>query len=286
MENRTIEKETKWDEVINSNTKLFDLKLREVWNYRDLIGLLVKRDFVTSFKQTVLGPIWFFINPLLTSAIYVIIFTVIARISTDGIPPILFYLSGITLWNFFSSSLTITSNVFTSNADVFGKVYFPRLVMPLSILISRLIQFGVQMILFLCFWVYYWIQGVVEPNLWLLLLPYFILLCSVIAMGLGLIFSSLTTKYKDIAMLLTFCIQLWMYATPVIYPSSIMPASIKPYLDLNPLSGIFEGFKYAFLNNGYFDASMLIYPTVFALVILVFGVLIFNKVEKSFMDTV
>lgn len=286
MENRTIEKETKWDEVINSDTQLFDLKLREVWNYRDLIGLLVKRDFVTSFKQTVLGPIWFFINPLLTSAIYVIIFTVIARISTDDIPPILFYLSGITLWNFFSSALTITSNVFTSNADVFGKVYFPRLVMPLSILISRLIQFGVQMLLFLCFWVYYWMQGIVEPNLWLLMLPYFILLCSVIAMGLGLIFSSLTTKYKDIAMLLTFCIQLWMYATPVIYPSSIMPASIKPYLELNPLLGIFEGFKYAFLNNGYFDASMLIYPSLFALVILVFGVLIFNKVEKSFMDTV
>lgn len=286
MEIKTINKEQHWDEVITSKTGLFDLKLKEVWKYRDLVSLLVKRDFVTSFKQTILGPIWFFISPMLTSAMYIIIFTVIARISTDGIPPILFYLSGITLWNYFSTAFSMTSNVFNSNANVFGKVYFPRLVMPLSIIISRLMQFGVQMTLFIIFWIYYWTQGVVEPNVWMLALPYFVLLCSVIAMGLGLIFSSLTTKYKDVSMLLGFCVQLWMYATPVIYPSSIMPASVRVYLDFNPMIGIFEGFKYAFLGKGNFDASMLVYPSVFSVVILVLGVLIFNKVEKSFMDTV
>lgn len=272
--------------MITSKTGLFDLKLKEVWKYRDLVSLLVKRDFVTSFKQTILGPIWFFISPMLTSAMYIIIFTVIARISTDGIPPILFYLSGITLWNYFSTAFSMTSNVFNSNANVFGKVYFPRLVMPISIIISRLMQFGVQMTLFIIFWIYYWNQGVVEPNVWMFALPYFVLLCSVIAMGLGLIFSSLTTKYKDVSMLLGFCVQLWMYATPVIYPSSIMPASVRVYLDFNPMIGIFEGFKYAFLGKGNFDASMLVYPSVFAVVILALGVLIFNKVEKSFMDTV
>ncbi|MEJ5145911.1 ABC transporter permease [Sphingobacterium sp. MYb388] len=286
LEKNIIDKKSDWDEVITSKTGLFDLKLKEVWKYRDLVGLLVKRDFVTSFKQTVLGPIWFFISPMLTSAIYMIIFTVIARISTDGIPPILFYLSGITLWNYFSSALSLTSNVFTSNANVFGKVYFPRLVMPLSIIVSRLMQFGVQLLLFICFWFYYWSKGAVEPNIWLLAVPYFVILCSVIAMGLGLIFSSLTTKYKDVAMLLSFCIQLWMYGTPVIYPSSIMPESVRVYLQYNPMIGIFEGFKYAFLGKGNFEPSMLIYPTIFAAVILALGVLIFNKVEKSFMDTV
>lgn len=286
MEIKTINKEQHWDEVITSKTGLFDLKLKEVWKYRDLVSLLVKRDFVTSFKQTILGPIWFFISPMLTSAMYIIIFTVIAQISTDGVPPILFYLSGITLWNYFSTAFSMTSTVFNSNANVFGKVYFPRLVMPISIIISRLMQFGVQMTLFLIFWIYYWSQGVVEPNIWMLALPYFVLLCSVIAMGLGLIFSSLTTKYKDVSMLLGFSVQLWMYATPVIYPSSIMPASVRVYLDFNPMIGIFEGFKYAFLGKGNFDASMLIYPSVFAVVILALGVLIFNKVEKSFMDTV
>ncbi|WP_244525887.1 ABC transporter permease [Sphingobacterium wenxiniae] len=286
MESNVVKKQEHWDEVITSKTGLFDLKLREVWKYRDLVSLLVRRDFVTSFKQTILGPLWFFISPMLTSAIYIIIFTVIARIPTDGIPPILFYLSGITLWNYFSSALTLTSNVFTANANVFGKVYFPRLVMPLSIIISRLMQFGVQMLLFFVFWLYYWMQGVIEPNIWLLAVPYYVLLCSIIAMGLGLIFSSLTTKYKDVSMLLGFCIQLWMYATPVIYPSSIMPASVKVYLQYNPMIGIFEGFKYAFLGKGSFDPTILFYPTAFAIIILALGVLIFNKVEKSFMDTV
>ena len=277
---------TEWTNVISSDHSLFKLNLKEVWDYRDLVYMFVKRDFVSSFKQTILGPLWFFINPIFTTVVYLIVFGNIANLSTDGAPKILFYLAGVTLWNYFSSSLGGTSNVFVGNAGIFGKVYFPRLVMPITIVISNLMRFGVQFLLFLVVFFYYWYKGEVTPNWWVLFTPIFILLMSLFALGVGMIFSSLTTKYRDLSMLLTFGISLYMYATPVIYPTSMLSASIQPYAKYNPLTGIFEGFKYAWLGVGEFNPIMLIYSTIIILVLLAIGTIVFNKVEKGFMDTV
>lgn len=219
-------KNTEWTNVISSEHSLFKLNLKEVWDYRDLVYMFVKRDFVSSFKQTILGPLWFFINPIFTTVVYLIVFGKIANLSTDGAPKILFYLAGVTLWNYFSSSLGGTSNVFVGNAGIFGKVYFPRLVMPITIVISNLMRFGVQFLLFLVVFFYYWYKGEVAPNWWVLFTPIFILMMSLFALGVGMIFSSLTTKYRDLSMLLTFGISLYMYATPVIYPTSMLPSKI------------------------------------------------------------
>ena len=279
-------KNTEWTNVISSEHSLFKLNLKEVWDYRDLVYMFVKRDFVSSFKQTILGPLWFFINPIFTTVVYLIVFGNIANLSTDGAPKILFYLAGVTLWNYFSSSLGGTSNVFVGNAGIFGKVYFPRLVMPITIVISNLMRFGVQFLLFLVVFFYYWYLGEVTPNWWVLFTPIFILLMALFALGVGMIFSSLTTKYRDLSMLLTFGISLYMYATPVIYPTSMLSASIQPYAKYNPLTGIFEGFKYAWLGVGEFNPIMLIYSTIIILVLLAIGTIVFNKVEKGFMDTV
>ena len=248
--------------------------------------MFVKRDFISSFKQTILGPIWFFINPIFTTIVYIVIFGNIAQLSTDGAPKILFYLAGITLWNYFSSCLSATSSVFTSNASIFGKVYFPRLVMPLSIVLSNLMRFGVQMILFLIVFFYYLYQGEIQPNWWILATPFLIALMAIFALGMGMIFSSLTTKYRDLQMLLSFGISLYMYATPVIYPASSLKGIFKTISFYNPLTGIFECFKYAWLGVGDFDATMLIISTVLILLILMIGTVVFNKVEKGFMDTV
>lgn len=282
--NHTVNED--WTEVIGPSASLFSVNLKEVWRYRDLVLLLVKRDFVTYFKQTILGPIWFFINPIFTTLIYTFVFGNIAGISTDGAPKIAFYLSGIVLWNYFSTSLTATAGVFTTNANIFGKVYFPRLIMPLSIVVSNLMQFGIQFLLFLCVVIYFMISGELQPNLWVLITPFLVMLMSAFALGAGMILSSLTTKYKDVAMLLSFGVQLFMYATPVIYPISAMPEKLKPFVALNPLAGIFECFKYAFLGVGDFEGGMLIYSTVFISVLLVAGTLIFNKVQRGFMDTI
>ncbi|WP_374441813.1 ABC transporter permease [Epilithonimonas sp.] len=275
-----------WTETIESSHSLLDLNLKEVWRYKDLVYMFVKRDFVSSFKQTILGPIWFFINPIFTTIVYLVVFGNIAKLSTDGAPKILFYLAGITLWNYFSTCLNSTSNVFTANASIFGKVYFPRLVMPLSIVFSNLMKLGVQMALFLVVFFYYLFQGEVQPNWWILATPLLIALMAIFALGLGMIFSSLTTKYRDLQMLLSFGISLYMYATPVIYPASSLKGVFRTISYYNPLTGIFECFKYAWLGVGDFSPVMLIISTVIILVILAIGTVIFNKVEKGFMDTV
>lgn len=272
---------------INSKNSVFDLNLREVWAYRDLLLMLMKRDFITFYKQTILGPLWFIVQPLLTTAIYVILFGNIAKLSTDGMPQILFYLSGITIWNYFSESLTKTSTVFTANAGMFGKVYFPRLIMPLSIVASSLMKFGVQFAIFILVLLYYVIfTNTVEPNWWIIITPLLITLMAMFALGMGMIFSSLTTKYKDLTFLLSFGIQLSMYITPVVYPVSALPEKYQFLLYFNPLSPIFECFRYAFLGSGSFSLVNLTWSAGFISVILVIGTVIFNKVEKSFMDTV
>ena len=275
-----------WTETIESSHSLLDLNLKEVWRYKDLVYMFVKRDFVSSFKQTILGPIWFFINPIFTTIVYIVVFGGIANISTDGAPKILFYLAGVTLWNYFSSCLNGTSSVFTSNAAIFGKVYFPRLVMPISIVFSNLMRFGVQMVLFLIAFLYYLTKGEVQPNWWILATPFLILLMAMFALGVGMIFSSMTTKYRDLQMLLGFGVSLYMYATPVIYPVSALPKAIQPYAAWNPLTGIFECFKYGWLGVGEFNPTMLAISSLIILLLLAIGTITFNKVEKSFMDTV
>ncbi|RYE20281.1 MAG: ABC transporter permease [Sphingobacteriaceae bacterium] len=276
-----------WSEIIQPRTNLLDLRLRDVWRYRDLVMLFVRRDFVSNYKQTVLGPIWFFIQPLLTTLTYVLIFGNIAKISTDGAPMIVFYMAGTTIWNYFSQTLTTISTVFTTNAQLFGKVYFPRLTMPLSIVLSNLVRFGIQFGLFLIFWAFYLIKGSnLHPNWLILLTPVLLIIMGLQALGLGMIFSALTTKYRDLAMLLTFGIQLLLYATPVIYPLSTLPAKYKWLILANPMSAVVETFRYGFLGLGTFRWDYLSYSIAATVVILVAGTIIFNKVEKSFTDTV
>ena len=249
--------------------------------------MLVKRDFITFYKQTVLGPLWFIVQPLMTTVIYMIIFGNIAKLSTDGVPQILFYMSGITIWNYFSESLTKTSSVFTSNAGMFGKVYFPRLIMPLAIVTSSLMKFAVQFGIFILILLYFVIfTNDVQPNVWMLFTPVLILLMAMFALGMGMIFSSLTTKYKDLAFLLTFGVQLFMYITPVVYPISALPEKFRFLVYMNPLSSIFECFRYAFLGSGSFDLMNILWSSLFIVFILILGTVIFNKVEKSFIDTV
>lgn len=278
--------EENWDHVITSKHSLFDLRLKEVWNYRDLLILFVRRDFVTVYKQTILGPLWFFIQPLLTTITFTIIFGNVAKLSTDGAPQLVFYMAGITLWNYFSSCLTAVAGVFNANAGIFGKVYFPRLIMPLTIVISNLMKFGVQFLLFISFVLYFALSGMIQPNLWILITPYIIFLMAIISMGIGLVLSSMMTKYKDLNQLIGFAIQLAMYATPVIYPSSSVPAKFQWFLQCNPLNGLFDYMRFAYLGAGNFNFTYLIYPTFFSFLILAIGVLVFNKVQKTFMDTV
>lgn len=276
-----------WTEEIKAQNTLFSINLKEVWNYRDLLLMLVKRDYVTFYKQTILGPIWFFVQPLMTTVVYLVLFGQIAKISTDGAPQIAFYLAGITIWNYFSEALTKTSTVFKDNSNLFGKVYFPRLIMPLAIVFSGLMKFIIQFGLFILVVLYYtFIDPKIHPNFWILLTPFLILLMATFALGLGMIFSSLTTKYKDLVFLLTFGIQLFMYATPVVYPTSAMPQRFSWLLHINPLTGIFECFRYAYLGSGSFKPADLITSTILISILFLFGILIYNKVEKSFMDTV
>jgi lipopolysaccharide transport system permease protein len=282
-ENNTQE----WESEIKSEDNLFSINLPEVWRYRDLLLMLVKKDYVTFYKQTILGPIWFFVQPILTTIIYVLLFGQIAKLSTDGSPQIPFYLAGITIWNYFSEALTKTSTVFKDSAHIMGKVYFPRLIMPLSIVVSGLMRFAIQFALFIAVVLYYtFIKDTIHPNIWILATPFLILLMAALSLGLGMIFSSLTTKYKDLVFLLTFGIQLFMYATPVVYSITSIPDRYRWILNANPLTGIFECFRYAFLGSGSFDPFSLVLSTIVTVLILIIGVVIFNKVEKSFMDTV
>lgn len=274
--------------MIKPDTGLFDLKLREVWRYRDLMFLFVKRDFVAQYKQTILGPLWHLLQPVFTAIMFLIIFQKIANIDTEGIEPILFYLSGITLWNYFSACLTATANTFTSNASIFGKVYFPRLVLPLSVVISNLIRFGIQFVLLIGVLVWFIIKGSeFHFGINLFWLPVLIFMMALLGLGLGIIISSLTTKYRDFAVLLSFAVQLAMYITPIAYPMSFLEQkSYGAWIQWNPLTPIVESFRHALFGNGAIDYQGLIYSSGIIIIVLLGGLIVFNRVEKTFMDTV
>ena len=266
---------------------VFSVPFAEIWAYRDLLALLVRRDFVAMYKQTILGPLWFLIQPVLTTLVFTIVFGRIAKISTDELPQMLFYLAGVTCWTYFAESLTKTSETFTTNANIFGKVYFPRVIVPLSIIVSNLLKFGVQFLLFLAFVAYYLAIGAnIHMNLWALLLPLLILLMGGLGLGMGMIISSMTTKYRDLRFLLTFAVQLFMYATPVIYPLSTIPDKYRLLVLANPITPIVETFRYGFLGKGTVDVLHLAYSGAFMVVVLGLAMIIFNQVEKNFMDTV
>ena len=249
--------------------------------------MFVRRDFVANFKQTILGPLWFFLQPLLTTITYVIIFGRVAQLSTDGLPKLLFYLSGITIWNYFAETLNRTAGVFKENAQLFGKVYFPRLTMPISIVISNLMRFGIQFLLFLFLWVYYFLAtDSIQPNFYILLTPLLVIIMGILALGIGMIISALTSKYKDLIFLITFGVQLLMFVTPVIYPVSSVPANYRTLIYANPMSSVVETFRYAFLGSGTFSFMGLLYSFTVSVIILFLGLIIFNKVEKNFTDTI
>lgn len=276
-----------WDIVITPKKSLFDLNLREVWNYRDLLSLFVRRDIVAQYKQTVLGPLWYFIQPLLTTIMFTVVFGQLAGISTDGIPPMLFYLAGITNWNYFAECLNKTSTTFRDNQNLFGKVYFPRLVVPLSIVLSNLVRYAIQMLLFIGFYLYFWANGTaIAPNATALLFPLLVLLLAGLGLGFGLIITALTTKYRDLVFLVQFGVQLAMYATPVIYPLSKIPAHYQWIALANPMTALIETFKYGLLGQGTFSWGGLGYSSLFTLVVVLLGAAIFNRTERTFMDTV
>lgn len=277
-----------WDLDIQPASGFFNLNWREVWHYRDLIALFVRRDIVATYKQTILGPIWFFIQPILTTLTYVVIFGNVAGISTGGVPKILFYLAGITLWNYFQECLMKTSDTFILNQNLFGKVYFPRLASPISVVISNLFKFFIQLSLFLAAWIYYLFtdNDAISPNATLLLFPVYVLLMSGLGFSFGVLISSLTTKYRDLRFLIQFGVQLLMYGTPVVYPLAIVPEKYRLLLLANPITSIVEAFKYSFLGEGYFSWVWLGYSFGFMAVCLFLSILVFNRVEKTFMDTV
>jgi lipopolysaccharide transport system permease protein len=281
------EKSENWDLIIEPQTSLFDLNLKDVWRYRDLLWMFVKRDFVSFYKQTILGPLWFFIQPLFTTITYTFIFGGLANLSTDDLPQPLFYMAGITAWNYFSDCITKTSTVFKDNANIFGKVYFPRLILPLSIVASNLVRFAVQMLLMIIMMFFYYYKGASFHVTWaILLFPILVLLMALLGLGLGLIITALTTKYRDLSFLITFGVQLLMYTTTVIYPLSSAPEKYKSLISLNPMTGIIECFRFALFGQGFLTINSMAYSTIFTFISLVIGVLIFNKTEKTFVDTV
>lgn len=290
MSKEILIENSEWDLVLEPQNSLFELHLKDVWRYRDLLWLLVKRDFVSFYKQTILGPLWFFIQPLFTTIIFTFIFGNLASLSTDGLPQPLFYMAGITAWNYFADCLTKTSTVFRDNANIFGKVYFPRLIMPLSIVVSNLVRFGVQMLLFFVMIAYYLVLNEkgseFHMNAYVFLFPVLVLMMALLGLGLGLIITAMTTKYRDLAFLITFGVQLMMYATTVIYPLSAAPAKYKWLIELNPMTGIIEAFRFGFLGEGVLSVGTLGYSVIVTVVSLVIGVVIFNKTEKTFVDTV
>lgn len=281
-----LEKEN-WSIEIKPKKKWLDVDLKGIWRYRDLYYMYVKRDIITVYKQTILGPLWFLIQPILTTIMYMFVFGGLAGISTDGVPQPLFYMSGILLWNYFNAAFMVSSSVFTLNASVFGKVYFPRLIVPLSGITSNLIKFGIQLVLFIIIYLYYYLQGVnLSINWSILLFPILILMIAFHAMSWGLIISALTTKYRDLTQLVTFGIQLFMYMTPVIYPLSAAPEKYRMFISLNPLTSIFEAFKYSCMGSGSLDWVGLGYSFIVLLITLFLSIIIFNRVERNFVDTV
>jgi lipopolysaccharide transport system permease protein len=276
-----------WTMILRPKKSLFEVNLKEIWQYRDLVALFVRRDFVAKYKQTILGPIWFVIQPLLTTLMFVVVFGNIAGIPTAGIPKILFYMSGIVGWNYFSTCLNDTSQTFLKNASIFGKVYFPRLAMPLSIVMSNLVSFFIQFIFLLCFLLYFFLKGAdINTGYEVLLIPILVMMIAGLGLGFGIIISSLTTKYRDLTHLVSFGVTLWMYATPIIYPLSEIPDRYRIFVLANPMTPLIETFKTALLGIGSVNYSHLLYSLVFTVVLLVAGILIFNKVERTFMDTV
>ncbi|MFM1794716.1 MAG: hypothetical protein RL642_1101 [Bacteroidota bacterium] len=274
--------------IIRPKSHILDINLKEVWQYRDLLLMFIKRDFAAQYKQTILGPLWHFVQPLFTTLIFVVVFSKIAAISTDGLPPLLFYLSGITIWNYFSSCLVATSSTFVSNAYIFGKVYFPRLIMPIAVVLSNMVKFGIQLLLLLGAMVWYAFDGVaLNFGMHLFYIPILLVMMAGMGLGLGVIISSMTTKYRDFTVLVTFGVQLLMYATPVVYPmSTVQNTDLKFWLSINPLAPIIEAFRYSLLGVGSFEPLHLIYSALFICVVMVIGLLMFSKVEKTFMDTV
>ena len=285
--NPNITPESSWDLIIEPKTSWFDLRLHEIWDYKDLLFIMVKRDFIAAYKQTILGPLWHFLQPLFTTIVFVIVFGKIARIPTDNIPQPLFYLSGLTLWNYFSACLNGTSNTFIANAGIFGKVYFPRLIIPLSVVISNAIKLGIQFILLMAMMAYYAFQGYpFNIGLNILWIPLIILIVALLGLALGILISALTTKYRDIAVLMGFGVQLLMYATPVIYPLSYIPEKYKSIIGSNPLTWLTEAFRNGLLGEGAVNLPMLGYSAGLTLVLLIGSIMVFSKVEKTFMDTV
>lgn len=285
---RNVFMDKEWTLIIKPQEKLWSVDFKEIWRYRDLIELFVKRNIVIQYKQTVLGPLWYIIQPILTVAMNMIVFGGIAGMGTDGVPQILFYLAGNVCWFYFADCLNQTSKTFVDNQAMFGKVYFPRMVVPISTVLSNLLRFGIQFALFVVLFLYYFVTGSsVSPNWYVLLVPLYVVMLAGMGLGFGILVSSMTTKYRDLTVLFTFIVQLWMYTTPIVYPLSMVPeGKLRMLVLANPMTPIIEGFKYASLGQGYFSWTTLLYSFVFMSVLLVIGVVIFNKVQRSFMDTV
>lgn len=292
-------KDDQWLYTISSKHKFINLNFNEIWQYRDLLFLFVKRDLITVYKQTVLGPLWYIIQPLFTSIIFTLVFNDLGSISTGGIPPFLFNLAGITAWNYFKECLTRTSNTFASNQNIFGKVYFPRVIMPMSVVISNLIKFGIQLLIFICFYLYYafFSDETVNaiPQISILLLPVLVFVMGFLGLGLGMIISSMTTKYRDLTFLVSFGVQLLMYASAVMYPLSLIkekvadasiPKIVGVLIEYNPMTNIIEAFRYIALGIGEFSSFKIIYGIIVSMLVFIIGLIIFNKTEKSFIDTI
>jgi lipopolysaccharide transport system permease protein len=275
-----------WDIIIEARSNALHLPLHEIWQYRDLLFLLVQRDFTSFYRQTVLGPIWFVAQPLLTTLIFYFVFGRIAGLSTDGLPGFVFYLSGITFWNYFSDCFIKTSEVFISNAQLFGKVYFPRLIVPLAIVISNLTRFAIQFLLLLILWSWYLFEGAIRPQWTILLIPFLILLMAAIGLGVGIFFAAITTKYRDLRFLIQFGVQLMLYVTPIIYPLSMTTGALRDLVSWNPLAPIFETFRHGFLGEGIFSVTHLAWSTAFAIAACAIGITVYNRTERTFLDTV
>lgn len=274
--------------IITPHHKLWSVDFKEIWRYRDLIELFIRRNIVVQYKQTILGPLWYIIQPVLTVIMNMVVFGGIAKMSTDGVPQAVFYMAGNICWFYFADCLNQTSSTFTTNQQMFGKVYFPRLVVPIATVLSNLLRFGIQIGLFVAVYLYFLADGAgLAPNWTLLLLPLFIVMLAGLGLGFGILISSMTTKYRDLTILFTFIVQLWMYATPIVYPlSMVTDSSLRTLILANPLTAIIEAFKYAVFGQGYFSWGALGYSLGFMSILLVVGVMVFNKVQRSFMDTV
>ena len=277
---------SEWTEIIQPKRKWYHINISELWRYRDLIMIFVRRDIVAVYKQTIVGPLWYLLQPFLTTVVFTVIFDKMAHLSTDGLPSVLFYMSGITAWNYFAACLTKTSQTFIVNASIFGKVYFPRLTVPISVVISNLITFGVQLLFFLCFWIYYYSQGAaIQISTYIFILPLLVIIMALMGLGFGIIISSLSTKYKDLQHLVVFGVQLLMYST-IIIPLSSIPVKYQWIFSLNPMISITEAFKFILLGNGTFSWYSLGYSSIFTIVTLITGLLLFNKIEQRFIDTI